>query len=127
MSNIKKVLIIDDDKSTVEIVQLILKNAGYEISAETDGSLAFLNQNKLPDIIILDNKLGLEDGAEVCRKLKQNNLTAHIPVVMISATPGIEEIALNACADFCLPKPFSKQQLLQAIEKFSSYSASPIS
>ena len=115
----KKILIIDDDKSTVEIVMLILKNSGYEVSAESDGALSFLSGNTLPDIIILDNYLGMEDGTEICRQLKLHEKTSHIPIVMISATPGIEDMAVQAGADGYIPKPFSIQQLLQAIEKHS--------
>ncbi len=117
MTSTKKILVIDDDLHTVEILALILKNAGYEVMCETNGKLAFLKRNFLPDLIILDNSLGEEDGSVICTQLKQSKTIGTIPILMVSATPEIEEVALRAGANAFLPKPFSMQQLLKLIEE----------
>lgn len=112
----KRILVIDDDLHTVEILALILKNAGYEVLCETDGMLAFLKQNFLPDLIILDNSLGETDGSAICLQLKQSKTTGQVPILMVSATPEIETVAFRAGANAFLPKPFSMQQLLKMVE-----------
>ncbi|MEO6404114.1 MAG: response regulator [Ferruginibacter sp.] len=116
MKKIDTILIIDDDKCTVEIVSLILQNAGYIVICETDGKLQFLKQQIIPDLIILDNSLGEEDGAVICSQLKQTEEVSAVPIIMISATPEVETIALKAGANAFLPKPFSMHQLLKIIE-----------
>lgn len=117
MNATKKIVVIDDDVHTVEILALILKNSGYEVMCETDGKLAFLKINFLPDLIILDNSLGEEDGSLICSQLKQSQTLGTIPIIMVSATPEIEAVAFAAGANAFLPKPFSMQQLLKLIEE----------
>lgn len=110
-----RIHIIDDDVSTVEIVSLILGSSGYTVTSEHDGDMKFIDEDVLPDIIILDNKLGYEDGAGICKKLKSLHKTSHIPIILISALQGIGEIACNAGANTYLAKPFSMQQLMDAV------------
>lgn len=117
MNLARHIHIMDDDKSTVEIVGLILGASGYNVTSQNDGDMKFLQEDPLPDIIILDNNLGVDDGADVCKKLKAQEKTAHIPVILISALQGIDEIACGAGANTFLAKPFSMQQLLDAIER----------
>lgn len=113
----KKILIIDDDVSTVDILGLIFRNAGYTVICETDGRLLFIENNEMPDLIVLDNALGEADGVEICTYLKKSNFTSRIPIIMISASPEIESVAISAGADAFLPKPFSMQQILTAVEE----------
>ena len=61
------ILIIDDDQSIIEIVAIILSNAGYDILTDMDGDLHFLRSISFPDLILLDNQLGNKSGAEICR------------------------------------------------------------
>ena len=114
----RTILIIDDDKCTVEIVSMILKNAGYRVNFETDGKLEFLKQLNIPDLILLDNWLGEEDGAVICAKLKATKEVAAVPIIMISATLDIESIAQRAGASTFLPKPFSMQELLKLTDSY---------
>jgi len=108
--------IIDDDACTLEILILILDNAGYKVTTNHTASLDFLNFSQKPDIIIMDNNLGLTTGVELCKKLKADPHTAHYPVILISAMQNIEELAVEACADGFLPKPFSISQLQSTIK-----------
>ena len=116
MNKKNTILIVDDDQSIIEIVSIILSNAGYDVITDTDGSLPFLKSISFPDLILLDNQLGNKSGAEICRLLKANELTGNIPVILVSATEGLPEIAGKACADDFLSKPFDIQILLQKIE-----------
>src|SRR5687767_6297001 len=97
------ILVIDDDASTLEILLLILNNAGYNVEVAKDHNLPFYETRKFPDLIILDNNLGKKNGSEICTELKSNDETNHIPVIMISAMDDIKKIAEESCADDYIP------------------------
>ncbi|MEO8771501.1 MAG: response regulator [Ferruginibacter sp.] len=120
MNKKNTILIVDDDDSIIKIVSLILANAGYDIITDNNGDLHFLQTNIYPDLILLDNQLGSKSGADICRQLKTNQLTKHIPVMLVSATEGLPEIATYACADDFLPKPFDVDTLLQKVDSLLS-------
>ena|SRR5215212_3075665 len=108
------ILIVDDDPGTLNIMSLILQNAGYTVETDQYGSLS-LNENP-PDLILLDSNLGIMDGATICREIKSNERTKNIPVIMISAMHDIQRICAEANADNYLSKPFGINQLLSLIE-----------
>ena len=108
--------IIDDDACTLEILILILDNAGYKVTTNHTASLDFLEFTHKPDIIIMDNNLGITTGVELCQKLKADPHTAHYPVILISAMQNVEELSIEAGADGFLPKPFSIAQLQTTIK-----------
>ena len=110
------ILIVDDEEAIIKIVSLILTNAGYDIIADSHADLHFLQTHIYPDLILLDNQLGTKSGADICRQLKTNERTKHIPVMLVSATEGLSEIASYACADDFLPKPFDVETLLQKVD-----------
>ncbi len=116
MDKKKNILIVDDDSSTLEILLLILNNAGYEVTLERDGKNMLQPLNTIPDIILLDNSLPGTCGTEICRHLKKQESTKHVPVIFISAEYGLEDIALRACADGFIAKPFGMKELLQKLE-----------
>jgi DNA-binding response OmpR family regulator len=111
------ILVIDDDHSTLEILLLILQNAGYEVDIAANGDLTFLQTGKFPDLILLDNNLGKKDGADICRELKNAAETHHIPIILISAMDNIKTIAAEACADDFIAKPFGIQLMLEKIQQ----------
>lgn len=112
MENNKTILIVDDDTSIINIMSLILRNAGYNVSTNGNGDLHFLQDHIYPDLILLDNELGSKNGAEICRHLKDNPLTQHIPIMLVSATEGLAQISVHAGANDFLPKPFDVETLL---------------
>jgi CheY-like chemotaxis protein len=116
MNKKNTILIVDDDQGIIQILSIILSNAGYNIITDADGSLHFLRSISFPDLILLDNQLGNKSGAEICRLLKTNVLTHNIPVILVSATEGLHDIAAKACANDFLSKPFDMHILLQKIE-----------
>ena len=69
----------------------------------------------LPDLFLLDKQLAGADGTDICRFLKGQQKTKNIPVVMISANPGIKEISVDAGADAFIEKPFAKNVFLKTI------------
>ncbi len=116
MTTQARILIIDDDTSTLEIILKVLKSAGFEGSTENDCRLSFLKKNILPDLILLDNNLGEITGCELCKQIKKMDHVKHIPIILISAMEDTPRFAREANADDYLMKPFGIQPLLQKIK-----------
>lgn len=111
----KKIIIADDDPGIQDIFRIIFEKAGYVTTIFSNGLNLLRNNYELPDIFLLDKQLSGFDGLEICRYLKSRTETKFIPVIMISATPGIRELAKEAGADDFLEKPFIMTQLLNKI------------
>jgi CheY-like chemotaxis protein len=115
----KKILIVDDEPDILEFLQIIFEDAGYVV-ATTDKSeyLEKLNKSSLPDLVLLDMLLSGKDGREIVKHLKSQQRTKHIPVIMFSAHPGAEKIALAAGANDFVEKPFDIDVLLKKISRY---------
>ena len=115
MKEMKTVLVADDDPGMQDAFALIFERAGYNTVVIDSGDPLLDETAGVPDIYILDKQLSGVDGMDVCRFLKDQPLTAHIPVVMVSASPRAAQLAKDACADAFLEKPFDKRQLLDTV------------
>jgi DNA-binding response OmpR family regulator len=111
----KKIIIADDDPGIQDILRIIFEKAGYITTIFSNGLNILKNNYERPDIFLLDRQLSGSDGLEICRYLKSRPETKFIPVIMISATPGIKELAKEAGADDFLEKPFVMTHLLNKI------------
>jgi two-component system phosphate regulon response regulator PhoB len=115
----EKILVVDDEKDILELVSHNLSAHGFSVSGVTTGEEA-LNTVKYapPDLVVLDLMLPGIDGLEVCRILKQDVKTAHIPIVMLTARG--EEIdvvtGLELGADDYITKPFSPRVLVARVK-----------
>ena len=116
---IKKILVVDDEKPIHSYLQRKLSKLGYSVYIAEDGEEALTQAfSLLPDIILLDIKLPKLNGIEVCKRLKSDDTTKQIPVIMLSAKAQSEEIAegLRAGADKYLCKPISFPDILEEIK-----------
>lgn len=114
----KKMLVIDDDEGILDGFQAMLEDEEYEIITSQDPDYLFsLSKNQYPDLILLDVLLSGKDGRKLCRKLKEDNNTSKIPILMMSAAPDMEKSVKEACADGFLRKPFEIDEVLEAIKK----------
>jgi DNA-binding response OmpR family regulator len=111
-----KILLADDDPDILDAISRILKKANYDVIVEQDGSRLMTERNEWPDLILLDNKLSGFEGISICKHLKSQELTKDIPVILISASPDLEEKAHLAQANDYLPKPFAMKLLLDKIK-----------
>ncbi|MXV14459.1 response regulator [Hufsiella ginkgonis] len=112
----KKVFIADDDPAIVDVVTIILEDAGYEVSSTVHGEdLMVLNHASLPDLFLLDIWMYGKDGRDICSHLKNNERTKHIPVIIVSAVRDVDRIAREYHADGFLAKPFEMDELLALI------------
>jgi len=113
----KKILVADDDPGIRDIFKIIFERAGYSIEIKDDAEDVLRNNFTIPDVFLIDKLLSGHDGLDVCRHLKNNPLTTHIPVIMVSASPDIGVTAIKAGADDFVEKPFDLKYLLKVIER----------
>ena len=107
----KRVLVVDDDVKTVELVRLYLNRDGYRVITANDGNEALrLAREAHPDLIVLDLMLPGSDGLQVCRTLRRES---EVPIIMLTArTTEDDKLAgLNVGADDYVTKPFSPKEL----------------
>jgi two-component system alkaline phosphatase synthesis response regulator PhoP len=107
----KRVLVVDDDVKTVELVKLYLSRDGYRVLAAYDGEEALhLARENRPDLIVLDLMLPGVDGLEVCRTLRNES---DVPIIMLTARTTDEDklTGLGLGADDYVSKPFSPREL----------------
>ncbi len=114
----KKILIAEDDHAIMEVVKIILQDAGYDIVGLTDGDEIIKRiVEHAPDLVLMDIWMGGQDGGLIARQLKLQKNTHHIPIVMISANNETEKISREAGANDFLLKPFNVDDLLKMVEK----------
>ena len=115
----EKILVIDDDEGILAGFEAVLGSEGYAIEASCNAeSLQSLTKDNLPGLILLDVLLSGADGRDICKQLKSQEDTKHIPIIMISAHPNIEDSIKKAGADDYLAKPFEMDELLRKVSKY---------
>lgn len=119
----QRILIADDDESIRDIFQLILGNAGYQIEISSTGENILNNSFEVPDLFLLDKQLAGHNGLDICKYLKNKPETKDVPVIMISASPDIGPLSIEAGADAYIEKPFEIQYLRSVIRHYLQRSA----
>ncbi|MDD5064317.1 MAG: response regulator [Phycisphaerae bacterium] len=119
MMTARKVLVADDEIHIVHVVTIKLRNNGYEVLSAENGDDAFkLACEEKPDIIVTDYQMPGMTGVELVRKLRQNETTKDMPVIMLTARgfavedKEVKELGISEL----LSKPFSPKELLRSIE-----------
>ena len=115
-----KILVVDDDASSLELMEAMLVPNGYEIITANDGSKAVaIIVEKKPDLILLDIMMPGLDGYSTLAKIKENKTISKIPVVMLTAM-GFQlnkELALRFGAVGYITKPVELAELLKTISR----------
>lgn len=115
----KKILVADDDLGISEVIQIILKDHGYEVTVINDGSSVLQAMKKLlPDVVLLDLWMSGMDGHEVITEIKKDPRLLSTPIIIISALTEGEEIAQKFGANDFLAKPFNINDLVATVEKY---------
>jgi pilus assembly protein CpaE len=110
----EKILVVDDDLDTLRLVGLMLQRQGYEIVAANNGSQALaMAQSEHPDLILLDVMMPDLDGVEVTRRLRANEATRDLPIIMFTAKTQVEDkiLGFEAGVDDYLTKPTQPREL----------------
>jgi PAS domain S-box-containing protein len=118
MNKIGKVLIVDDNSSSVELISSILEKAGYCVHIERSGENVLFNIDNIhPDLILLDIWMPDMNGFEVCKILKENEKTHEIPILFLSASTNTKEKVKGFAVggvDY-ITKPFEQEELLARV------------
>lgn len=113
-----EILFADDDPAMREMVSQVFGSAGYAVRLAKDGDEALdeLRRSE-PDIAVLDYRMGIPDGLEVCRRIKSDPRMEHVPVLILTAESEIENrlAGFEAGADDYLAKPFDPRELLARV------------
>lgn len=111
-------LLVEDDPALAELLQFRFENEGYEVRVTGDGDEALvLAAEEVPDLVILDWMIDGTSGIEVCRRLRREKNTAHVPIIMLTAREAEDDRirGLDTGADDYLTKPFSPRELLARV------------
>jgi len=111
----RKILVVDDDRKTVDLLRLYLEKDGYQVLAAHDGRQALdLTRQRRPDLIVLDLMLPNVDGLDVCRILRAETAT---PIIMLTArtTEDDKLLGLDLGADDYITKPFSPREVVARV------------
>ena len=121
-----KVLVIDDSNTIRRSAEIFLRQGGHEVVLAEDGfdALAKVNDH-VPQLIFCDILMPRLDGYQTCAIIKRNPKFAHVPVIMLSSKDGLFDKARGRMvgSEEYLTKPFTKEQLLRAVEQFGGQTA----
>jgi twitching motility two-component system response regulator PilG len=116
-----KILVVDDSNTIRRSAEIFLKAGKHEVMLAEDGfdALAKVSDAR-PDLIFCDILMPRLDGYQTCAIIKRNAKFAHVPIVMLSSKDGVFDKARGRMvgAQDYLTKPFTKDQLLKAVEQF---------
>lgn len=113
-----KLLLVEDDTSLAELLEYRFEKEGYDVRVTADGDEAMvLAAEDVPDLVILDWMIEGVSGLEVCRRLRREKPTAHVPIIMLTAreTEDDRVRGLETGADDYVTKPFSPRELLARV------------
>ncbi len=115
----ERILVVDDEEDLLELVRYNLTREGYRVACVSTGEDAIEQARRdLPDLIVLDLLLPNVDGLEVCRRLKGDSKTKHLPILMLTAKTEEADVVtgLELGADDYMTKPFSPRVLLARVK-----------
>ena len=115
----KKILIVEDDESVLQLLLEVFRLEDYEVLCAKDGEEALrIVREDNPEVILLDVRLPKMDGYEVCKSIKSDSTTSRIKVIMLSGITQEYEIneAKKVGMDAFIKKPFSPTSLVEKVE-----------
>ncbi len=117
-----RILLIEDDPNALEMLRFRFEKAGYVVAEALDGDEGLLKALRKPDLIFLDVRIPKIDGWELCRILKNEPRTQHIPVVMLTgcSQPVQVEYGKSCGADAYLTKPWDAKELMDLARRLLS-------
>src|SRR5260221_9684749 len=118
----KKILVADDDPAICDSIQFMLEEEGYLVATTVNGETVQHMDKEFPDLLLLDIWLSGQDGREICKQLKNQASTKHIPIILVSASRDLVKSAHEAGANDFVAKPFHMEELLGKISKWLAQS-----
>ncbi|ORJ63341.1 two-component system response regulator [Geothermobacter hydrogeniphilus] len=117
----KKILIVEDEESLLKLESILLTSKGFEVRGVANGTEALeAIAEEPPDLVLLDIMLPELDGFEVCRRIKEQEATRGIPVIMLTAKKSREDMSRGeeVGADWYITKPFKSAMVIETIQRF---------
>jgi len=116
----KRILLVDDAKTSIMMEQMILSRGTYEFLTAQDGLEAVdMAVRERPDLILMDIMMPKMDGLEACRQLKERDETREIPIIMVTTrgeAESVEKGFKSGCCDY-VAKPINSNELLSKVRK----------
>ena len=115
-----KILVVEDEPEIRVLVKTILEKAGYSVVEAEDGEAALrLVNEEEPDLVLLDVMIPCIEGWEVCRRIRENEATKTLPIIMVTVRTTDEDIqrSVECGANAHINKPFDQRELLDTIKK----------
>lgn len=113
------ILVIDDEKDLIELLRYNLEKEGYDVIAANDGQsgLEVIKRHR-PELVVLDLMMPGIDGLQVCQRLRADQRTARVPVIMLTAkaTEADRIVGLELGADDYITKPFSPREVVARVK-----------
>lgn len=122
-ARMKTVLITDDTHSEVALMSSVVQRMGYTVLSANDGETCLrIARDQQPDLILLDVVMPILDGFQTCRRLKRDDATAHIPVVVVSTKDQETDKfwAQRQGANGYVTKPFTPELLAETVQRHLS-------
>jgi len=117
-----RILVVDDDQSILDAMEITLNLEGYDVESTTKGEETFSKiESFKPDLIFMDVYLSGMDGREICKQIKQENKTKHIPVIIFSANKSMKEVFKDSGANDFIGKPFNMDELYDKVKHQTSH------
>ncbi len=123
MARQRKVLVVDDERHIVRLIQVNLERAGYQVASAFDGKEALRKvETEKPDLVVLDVMMPQMDGFEVLKRLQASAATRSIPVIMLTAKAQDADVfrGWSSGVSAYLTKPFNPLELLTFIKRIFS-------
>ena len=114
---LKTVLVVDDDPDMRFMLRLLLERGGYQVNEAGDG-LAALHSVKaqVPDLVLTDLRMPTMDGGQLIERLRADDATKRIPIILITAYAVLPETA--EMADETIPKPFAPERVVETVTRW---------
>ena len=119
----KKILVVEDEQDLLTLQSMLLSIEGYTVEGVMDGQTALdVVETMKPDLILLDIMLPEVDGFQVCRQLKSNEATRHIPIIILTAKKSKDDLIIGeqSGADMYITKPYKTSMVIEAIQRLLS-------
>ncbi|KAA0129002.1 response regulator [Chryseobacterium sp. SN22] len=120
MSTSTQILVLDDSPAIVDSIEMMMELEGLSVAKFYKGSdmLNALNSQPKPDVILMDMWLSGEDGRDICRTIRADENLCNIPVLIMSASRGLEQSALDAGANDFIAKPFDMGDMITRVRTY---------
>jgi CheY-like chemotaxis protein len=109
------ILVVEDEPDIASVIKETLELDGYEVTTAADGNAVHIDAEHRPAVILLDLMLPRSDGQDVYRRLRANPVTAHVPIILMSANAPLLRRAAQLGADGYLEKPFDLDTLFATV------------